>query len=135
MTRRSGPLVLLGATLVVIFSVVAGVRMLRPPGEERARRIDGRRVRDLAAIADAVETYLAREQAMPASLDEMAPGLVRQRATRDPESDDPYGYRVTGPRAFELCADFDEPDPSPPQGSRWAHDEGRQCFSLTVSHE
>jgi len=132
MTARTGPLVLVGATLVVICSVVAGVRMLRPPDEERARRIDGRRVRDLSAIVDAVETYVARERALPASLDVLAPGLVRQRATRDPESDDPYEYRVTGPRAFELCADFDEPDPSPPQGSRWAHDEGRQCFSLEV---
>lgn len=132
MTRRTGPLVLVGATLVVIFAVIAGVRMLRSPDEERARRLDARRLRDLLALNAAVGTYVTRERSMPESLDALAPGLVRQSATRDPERGDPYEYRVTGPRAFELCADFDEPDPSPPQGARWAHDEGRQCFSLAV---
>ena len=129
MNRRTAPLVIVGAVLVVAFSVASGVRMLRTPFGERPPSDDDRRIGHLVALVRAIDAYVVREGTLPGELDDLTPELARPSATRDPDSEDQYGYRVTGPQAFELCAEFDDDDHSPAAGKEWAHDDGRQCFT------
>jgi hypothetical protein len=133
MNRRTTPLVIVGSVLVVAFSVATGVQMLRSPFGERPPSDDDRRIADLAAITRAIDEYVAYGGTLPGELEDLTPTLVRRSRTRDPDSEDPYEYRVTGPRAFELCAEFDDDDPSPEAGERWRHDEGRHCFALEAA--
>jgi len=133
MNRRTTPLVIVGSVLVVAFSVATGVQMLRSPFGERPPSDDDRRIADLAAIARAIDDYVATADSLPSDLDDLTPKLVRRARTHDPDSDDEYEYRVTGPRAFELCADFDDDDRSPDAGPEWAHDEGRECFTRELT--
>lgn len=132
MTWRTGPVVMIGVVLVVVFAVAGGLRMLRSPGEERAHRRDAQRVQALAVLSRAIDRFAERSGALPESLDALVPTLTTREATRDPEHDEPYGYRVTGERTFELCAEFDAADDSPANGRFWAHDDGRQCYTIEV---
>jgi hypothetical protein len=135
MNHRTVPLVIVGAVLVVAFSVASGVQMLRSPFGERPPSDDDRRIDDLVAVTRAIEEFVADGGKLPGELDDLTPKLVRRSRTRDPDSEDPYEYRVTGPRAFELCAEFDEEESSPDAGERWRHDEGRQCFALEAAEK
>ena len=132
-------------TLAVIGAVMAclvgGFVVAGSPGRARLERLDDIRQSDLQSIAAAMDT-LWRERG------ELAPtleALSRERTTSvrsilDPDTGQPYEYRITGEKSYELCAVFDlEEEPkktSAPQlpGSRfWNHGAGRRCFDLKVS--
>lgn len=124
----------LGASAsVVVTAVVAGLVVLGSPAEERARRLDRRRVADLRGIAAATDLYRTRHERLPASLDELTaePG-VRIRP-RDPGGAGFYDYRTLDSLRYEVCADFEgesEGVPGLAAGGFWAHGVGRQCFRL-----
>lgn len=125
--------VLLGASVVaVVTAVVAGLVVLGSPSEERARRVDRRRVADLQAIVAATDLYWTRHARLPGSLDELnaEPGVTI--STGDPGGSE-YGYQPLDSIRYEVCARFEReteatsPDPA---GNLWAHGSGRQCFQL-----
>ena len=62
---------------VVVVSVGTGLYLLGSPAEERARRMDARRITDLQAISAAADLYWTRHDSLPMSLDELAaePGV------------------------------------------------------------
>ena len=130
---KGGKRVIAGFAAVAFVAVVAtGLVMIGSPANERARRLDARRVNDLRGISDAAETYLQRHGHLPASVDDLSNegGMIVHG--RDPEGS-AYEYRVHGPRAYELCATFlrDSSD-RPTSGSFWSHGPGRRCFQLQV---
>jgi hypothetical protein len=90
MNRRTAPLVIIGAVLVIAFSVASGVQRLRTSVAERPLGDDDRRIADLAAIARAIDDYVATADSLPSDLDDLTPKLVRRARTRDPDSDDEY---------------------------------------------
>jgi hypothetical protein len=63
-------------SLVVLAAIVAGMVMLGSPSDERARRLDERRVSDLAGIRNAVNFFSDRNGRLPASLDELSRSLA-----------------------------------------------------------
>jgi hypothetical protein len=126
--------VLLGvATTAVIAAVVGGLFLIGSPAEERARRLDSRRVTDLQRIRAATDLYWTRHSRLPASLDELSgePGV--RITTRDPESGETYRYETMDSARYEVCASFERPS-DPVARNRemdlWAHDAGPQCFRL-----
>ena len=126
--------VLFGAAVTgVIAAVVGGLFILGSPTEERARRIDRRRVADLRAIVAATDLYWTRHSRLPASLDNLTaePGVTI--STGDPESSEIYGYQPLDSARYEVCANFDrESDETSwdPKRNLWSHGSGRQCFQL-----
>jgi hypothetical protein len=112
--------------------VLAGFFVMGRPAEERARRLDARRVDDLRGISNAAELYLDRHKRLPASLSELSAEGGTGISTHDPGGR-AYEYRVTGERSYELCADFQRD--SAEAGARmagdfWSHGPGRRCFQL-----
>jgi hypothetical protein len=119
-------------SLVVLIVLVASVVMIGSPSEERARRLDRRRVLELEGIRAAVNFYYERKGRLPVSLDELSqePGV---RISNDPVTGTAYRYRSVSAREFELCGTFDRAS-VPAAGSGvdvWQHAAGAHC----VTHE
>ena len=77
--KTSSESVLFGASVItVIVAVGVGLFILGSPAEERARRVDDRRVEDLQGIVAATDLYWTRHSRLPVSLDELTaePGAV-----------------------------------------------------------
>jgi hypothetical protein len=117
-------------TLAVIAAVVAGVYLLGSPAEERARRLDERRVQDLSGIAQAVDLYWTRESRLPPSLEQLRSDTGAAVTVADPSTAAPYDYRPLEGGRYQLCASFegDSRDSNRVDTGFWTHRAGRQCF-------
>lgn len=126
--------VLLGASVAtVITAVVAGLFFLGSPMEERARRLDSRRVSDLQGIRAATDLYWTRHSRLPGSLEELTAEPGVRISTRDPESADIYDYQPVDSIHYEVCAIFEQESGETsrnPERNLFAHGSGRQCFPL-----
>ena len=118
---------------VVVAVVIVGVILLDSPAQERLRRLDERRVDDLRSISAELDFYWTRERTLPSSLEELAnkPGVFLE--LYDPETGQPYEYRVLGSKTYELCAEFAR-DTAEERNrfyrETWAHGPGKQCFEM-----
>src|SRR5919106_5278320 len=131
--KRFSPSQILGGilTVVVLSAIVAALLVFGSPAEERARRLDARRVQDLTNIANAIDVYWTRHARLPASLEELRNEPVGHVDYHDPRTNDTYGYRSLEPNKYELCGQFDGDSRSSDRASRdgfWSHGAGRQCF-------
>ena len=134
--RKSGKNIIVASvvTAIVMAAVIGGIILLDSPAQERLRRLDERRVTDLRELSYAVDLYWTREGSLPPTLEELssAPGVFVELF--DPETRQPYEYRVLGETTYELCAVFardtatDEREA--PFRSLWSHGPSRQCFQL-----
>ena len=118
----------------VAAAVVAGILVLGSPAEQRHRRLDLRRVRDLQAIAHEIHQYWVSNQHLPTKLDDL-PGNTRAGRQADPTTTLPYEYRATEANAYELCAVFESESRSEPpywvqSDIDWTHGRGRHCFQF-----
>ena len=121
--------VLIGITFVVVAAAaIVGIVMIGPPAEERARRLDQRRLDQLEGLARAVDFYWTSKGHLPASLEAIASESGATMTMSDPVTGVPYGYRVTGER-YELCATFDRVSGQRYAGDIWMHGAGLRCFT------
>ena len=129
-----GTHVLVGLAVgLVVIAVVSGFIVLGPPSEERARRLDDRRVADLRVITRAVDLYWTRRGRLPSSLDDLSQESGVNISSRDPGTAQVYDFHVLGTETYELCSHFQYNAVNPAQGmirNFWSHGVGRQCFQL-----
>ncbi len=136
MTSASAHKILAWVVSAVVISAVVTAILLDPPGIQRQRKMDARRVEDLSSIKRAIEEYCNRHKVLPTDLATLAkePGL--RVAATDPDTGSPYVYEVTGPNSYRLCAvfarDSSERSAVPYYSVSWAHGPGRHCFDLTI---
>jgi hypothetical protein len=120
--------------LVVAAAVTAGLILVGPPSEARLERLDARRVEDLQRLSRLIDVYWAKHGRLPASLDKVD-SEAHADVIKDPMTGQPYEFRSTGEKRYELCAVFDrETRPGPYQYGEefWEHGAGRGCFSREV---
>lgn len=138
-TGSGGRRLAIAASLVAVAAVAAAIAVMESPSIQRKARLDGRRVRDLRHIVNAVDAYVKREKSLPADLTTLAgqPGL--RLSIVDSVDGSPYTYEVSGDRTFRLCAVFatDTAKITNEQwfGDDWNHGVGRQCFDRTAEDE
>ena len=133
MTAVSGKRALVAVLVILVAFVVArGLLIIGPPGEERTRRLDARRIEDLQRISRAAEVFHGRHQRLPETLAELGlePGL--SSIAQDPVSGQPYPYRIVDANRYELCSAFDRETADRGSADFWSHGAGRQCFTLKV---
>ena len=124
-------------TAVVLGAVVLGFLVLGTPGKARRETLDEKRVENLRDLANSI-TWQWKEHpkaALPATLEAATEGQRYKNALRDPVTREPYGYRVTGPARFQLCATFDtevKPEDLDEWEREWAHPAGRHCFTIDL---
>jgi hypothetical protein len=126
--------VLLGVSVAtVVTAVVAGLFVLGSPMEERARRVDHRRVVDLQGIVAATDLYWTRHSRLPPSLDELSAEPGVRINTSDPARSEFYEYQPLDSAHYEVCASFEresEETSRDPARNLWAHGPGRQCLQF-----
>lgn len=152
---RLGPTLAVAATIAVLAAVAAGLFLIENPTTERGFRIDAQRVQDLDALAHAIDCHWTLQSALPPDLDALTSRMARLSGERpidgrcvparmtDPETDDPYRYRILSDAMFELCATFAGTSPNSPAAApgprsgavarTWTHGAGTQCFSLAAT--
>ena len=132
MKDRSRPRVVGGVVAIVAIAAIAiGLLLIGSPAEERRRRLDERRVEDLASIARAVDLYWTRHASLPSSLDDLRKEPGADVSSLDPSTSDSYEYRPLQSEAFELCAQFEQASGQAAGtlgNGFWSHGVGRQCF-------
>jgi hypothetical protein len=127
----------------VAAGVIGGLYLAGSPEKARLARLDDRREVDLQLISRAVDFYWSQKRELPPDLEQLSRERgVRVRSIRDPETAEPYEYRITGEKTYELCAVFDREDDRPEErypiepvatGERfWSHGAGRVCFPVEV---
>ena len=132
--KTSSGSVLFGASVItVIVAVGVGLFILGSPAEERARRVDDRRVEDLQGIVAATDLYWTRHARLPVSLDELTAEPGVRIKTGDPANSETYGYHAVDSSHYELCASFEQVSGETSGNSErnlWAHNSGPQCFQF-----
>ena len=128
MTLR-GPWLVGALALAIVAAIGVGLRVMGSPREARIWRVDGTRLDDLRHIDAAIGLFWTRQSRLPESLAEVArePGVAV--SLNDPGTGRPYEYRVTGDRAYELCATFER---AASGEAFWSHGFGRHCFAITA---
>ncbi len=130
---------------LVVVGIAAGFWFAGSPAKQRAIRFDERRVSDLSTIQYQVIDYWQRKTSLPQGTAELTNNISGFVVPKDPESGIDYGYRVTGPFTFELCATFVTSNSEEFMGkgrsvavhyggepSNWAYGEGMTCFERTI---
>lgn len=123
-----------GATIAVTAVVAVALYLIGTPADQRLARADEQRVADLLMLSQNVQWHYDATRSLPSTLEELVFGQSLTGQPRDPTSDQPYPYEVTGDTAFRLCATFDTARPADalPQGEFWQHPAGAHCFELRV---
>lgn len=124
--------VAIGSIAVVAAAVVAGLLITGSPAEQRLLRLDTQRVFGLTQLARTAESRWDREQRLPDSAAELVDGQFLTRLPTDPTTREPYEYRITGPRQFEVCATFDRASRPELAGDFWFHEAGHRCFTFNL---
>jgi hypothetical protein len=133
------------ASAVVGFAVVWGFVLAGSPSTRRVQLMDERRLQDLQAIvraieAESVETSITQKidsarhlkHPLPKDLEEAAKNdRYEKLSIHDPETRQPYDYKVVNPTTFQLCATFSQPR-NAEYRVFWNHPAGRQCFTINV---
>lgn len=134
--RNQGRILATLATVSVIGAVTAGLTVMDGPSQERARRIDDRRVDGLQTIQRAVDCQWTLTATIPKDLSNVIERCAISAV--DPETGKPYVYKPVSETGYELCAAFteaSEPNKStmPRAGDHWRHGKGEHCFTLTAT--
>lgn len=124
---------------VVVIAVVAiSISLLDSPAQRRQVRLDERRVVDLRELSEAVNAFWTRAGRLPLSLEELAGQEGIASELGDPETGEPYEYRLGSENNYELCAIFDSAthvgERFYPYDYRWSHGPGRVCFHLEAQY-
>lgn len=128
------------STLVILASLGWGFWEAGPPGVQRERRLDERRVGDLQAISAAIQRHHQTHRELPTDLEQLLEAKGSRLAGSDPVTGERYVYQPRADGHFQLCANFvhDTADLPPGAGGRpaeWWHGSGRHCFERRIKQE
>ena len=124
----------IAAVVIAVGTIVAAISVMGTPSEQRAARIDERRVDDLEALDVDIRAFAEKNGSLPGDLATLAHVPGRQLPLKDPESGTPYEYRVIAKNAYQLCAQFKTDTAVSGNAEwrkQWAHGAGRTCFDRT----
>jgi len=138
--------------VIVVIAVIGAFFIVGSPAEERLHRFDDERVENLNTIQQQIIFFWQSKERLPEQLAALEDEISGFRVPVDPETAEPYEYRVIDETTFELCATFnrtsvsvkdgDTPRPLPLGEMRpmvpaenWDHDVGRTCFERAIDPE
>jgi len=129
---------------IVAVIVIVGFFIAGSPFKQRLVRFDRERVNDLQMIQGQIVNFWINKEKLPASLNDLKDNISGFVAPVDPETGNPYEYRVKGNLTFELCANFNFTSkegavnisaPAYPRygiEENWNHSAGRVCFERNI---
>ena len=139
---KLGTGLMVGAGVLIAATVAAAIVVMGSPGVQRERRLDERRIADLAQIEQAVEAHHREHDALPANLVVLAARPGVGLSMTDPVDGSTYVYRIEGKALYVLCARFGTDSAEEAGAGRrggvyassaaWAHGRGETCFRRHV---
>ncbi len=130
--RLSPERILVGvATIVIVAACVAAFIVMDPPGVQRQRKLDERRIENLIRIESAIDAHAEAKDALPKDLEDAIGSAPWIDMPRDPETGAAYGYERIDATRYRLCAEFalrSRGGSGQSQGVPWEHPAGRHCF-------
>ncbi len=139
----SGKVFSLGASALVLLSLVAGFLVMGSPSTARDLKFDTRRTEDLSTMQYQIVEYWRTVGTLPGELADIRDEISGYVVPIDPDTGVAYGYTKKSELVFELCATFSQPSvgngttPRAVYGlnETWDHEAGRQCFERTIDPE
>ncbi|BDU73424.1 DUF5671 domain-containing protein [Mesoterricola silvestris] len=127
--RTPGQLLLAGCVVLVLAVAFWNVGS---PSRVRLQNLDARRVQDLQNIQEGISSYAETHGKLPATLaDCNGDPLTYIRAMEDPETHEPYLYRILDASHFVIGATFAGPTPANGSGPGfWKHGQGPSEFQI-----
>ncbi|PIR97755.1 MAG: hypothetical protein COT89_03195 [Candidatus Colwellbacteria bacterium CG10_big_fil_rev_8_21_14_0_10_42_22] len=115
-TEKRKAVRILCLTLAVVFvtsAVIGAFMIIGSPMEQRALRLDQRRIEDLQNIQWQIVSYWQNKEVLPKTLNDLKDPLQGYSLPVDPEFEKgrTYEYNALKPLTFELCATFTKPMP------------------------
>jgi hypothetical protein len=126
-------LAVVGSIVAVAVAVVAGLVVAGSPTEQRRLRLDEQRISAVRELARQAEGRWETDRRLPATADQLVDGQRLTRLPTDPVTGEPYEYRITGSRQFEVCATFERASRPDLAGDFWFHEAGRRCFAFDMT--
>lgn len=140
------------ASAAVIAVIITGFFVAGSPFKQRLVRFDQEKTAHLQTVQWQILNFWQQKDELPQSLEQLQDPLSGFIVPRDPQTNEPYIYRVTGPLAFEICANFNlsseeteigkvryayPTPPVPPEvvDANWEHGPGEKCFLRTIDPE
>jgi hypothetical protein len=133
--------------IIVLAVIIGGFFIIGTPQSQRLLRFDEEKVQDLSNIQFQIVEFWREKERLPNDLDELEDPLVGFIVQEDPQTDEPYTYRIIGTLTFELCADFNKASDNAKSQAfpiyqekffldeNWEHKEGETCFERTIDPE
>jgi len=130
------------ATLILIIACfVTSLLIVESPTQTRNRKMDNNIISSLSQIESEVNNYYAKNKKLPQNFEELKKNSEYLTADifQDKATGKMYEYKITGTKAYELCADFitsnkeDKSNLNDYWGNMWKHEAGRQCFKKDIS--
>jgi hypothetical protein len=136
-------------TGLVAFLLIAGLvwafRFLGTPAEQRALRMDLKRIDRMESLMWEIERYYVYQEKpkLPESLDQLRASQsvsFDPSAIYDPLTRKPFEYRRLTDNEYELCAEFQtdfreevkKGRISRDLAAKWMHPKGRYCFRFQI---
>ncbi|MFG6082183.1 hypothetical protein ACEUZ9_002826 [Paracoccus litorisediminis] len=101
-------------------AVLAGLALVGGPGHARMQKRDAQKEQDLAQMADWIDCLTQVQGELPRYLAPVEQCKWSLRS-KDPVTQIPYRYEITGPRSFRVCAEFELPPQRPLD--RWSRNQ------------
>lgn len=120
--------------VIALATIVGSFFLIDSPQKARLLRYDETRVNDLSQLAGMIDNDYYQTKSLPQDL-----SAAKYGGINDPVSAQNYEYKIVGPDAYQLCADFALP--APDSGERFAspyaddwyyHAAGYQCFNHRI---
>jgi len=116
--------------VLVLAAIISSFFMVDSPVTSRMRNFDRQRVDNLNSLTYMIDSDYNNTKALPASL-----SGAKYEGIIDPETKQPYEYRVISADSYELCATFSLKATADNRGyidpgNLSYHQAGHQCFTL-----
>ena len=130
------------SSLVVLGTIIAAIRMVGRPSDQRQLQADVQRTIDLLILNRYITGYHIGHHVLPPSLDSLRKELVlSERIPRDPKTNAPYDYGKQAEDTFRLCAQFALPQTPASKHQNFFnyhtqhydfryHNAGKHCFTF-----
>ena len=115
MIRRSGKLILILSSVVVVGAIALSTVFLGGPSQWRGDKRDDTRFDDLEDVIGLLTCHFDATEAFPETLtrSEIAASCLekfpKQGSLQDPLTGQPYSYVILSPRTAQVCATFEAP--------------------------
>jgi len=127
------------ASVVVAVAVAWGFFLVGSPATRRLEHFDEHRLQDLQTIAREIQSMVENrnkrgtlKEPLPKTLEEAAERARDERLNpSDPETNEPYRFRINNETTYELCATFARKRDSDARVF-WNHPAGKHCFTINV---